>query len=66
MKNGDFNIFRDLFGYQDMDFDGDVDLMDVDLEDEIFCETERDLHPNITSDFDEDDDFDYDDFDDYE
>ena len=31
MKNDDFNIWRDLFGYHDMDFDGDVDFEDVDI-----------------------------------
>ena len=52
MKNDDFNIWRDLFGYHDMDFE------DVDLEDDIFDETERKLHPHISFDFeDEDDDF---------
>ena len=48
MKNDDFNIWRDLFGYHDMDFDGDVDFEDVDLEDDIFDETERKLHPHIS------------------
>ena len=59
MKNDDFNIWRDLFGYPDMDLDGDVDIEDADLEDEIFDAIERTLHPHISTDF--DDDFDDDD-----
>ena len=59
MKNDDFNIWRDLFGYHDMDFDGDVDFEDVDLEDDIFDETENKIHPHISFSFDaaEDDDY---------
>ncbi|MDE6060873.1 MAG: hypothetical protein K2G31_05325 [Clostridia bacterium] len=59
MRNDDFNIWRDLFGYNDMDFDGDVDFVDADLEDEIFDATERVLNPHILSDFDSDE---FDDF----
>lgn len=62
MKNDDFNFWRDLFGYRDMDFDGDVDYEDAELEDEIFDEIDRTLHPHITTDFEDDDDDDDDDF----
>lgn len=34
-KEEDFNVWRDAFGYSDMDFDGDVDYQDAELEDEI-------------------------------
>ena len=61
MKNDDFNIWRDLFGYHDMDFDGDVDFEDADIEDDEFDEIEKQIRPNITFRFDdeedEDDDF---------
>lgn len=58
MKNDDFNIWHDIFGYQDMDFDGDVDIVDVDLEDDIYDEVARKLHPHISFDFnDKDEDF---------
>lgn len=56
MKNDDFNIWRDLFGYHDMDFDGDIDFEDVDLEDDIFDETEQKLHSHLSFDFGDDDD----------
>mgnify|MGYP001052386976 CR=1 FL=1 len=55
MKNEDFNIWHDIFGYHDMDFDGDIDFEDVALEDDIFDETEQIIHPNIPFDFDDDD-----------
>lgn len=59
MKNDDFNFWRDLFGYRDMDFDGDVDYEDAELEDEIFDAIDHVLHPHISTDFDDDDDDDF-------
>lgn len=66
MKKDGFNPWRDLFGYHDMDFDGDVDFEDVDIEDYEFDETEKALNPHSSSclDFDEEDDLDCDDWDD--
>ncbi len=58
-----FNVWKSL-GYTDMDFDGDVDEMDVFLFDEL-CNADTETHSSILDDEDdEDDDFDLDDTDD--
>jgi hypothetical protein len=57
----DYNIWRDTFGYHDEDFDGDVDLVDVDIADRRFKELEKILYPETPFDDDEDDEDDKDD-----
>ena len=66
MKNDDFNIWRDLFGYHDMDFDGDVDIVDVDLADEIYDNVNNALNRKSSYDFDDCDGDDFDGFDDFD
>jgi hypothetical protein len=65
-KNDDFNMYKDLFGYQDVNFDGKVDFEDVYITDKEIEEREESNYHEST--FDEDDDQDeYDDeFDDNE
>lgn len=62
MRNDDFNIWEDLLGYTDMDYDGDVDWIDADLEDDIFNEFEKSRNDSsfFDGDYDDLDDFDND------
>jgi hypothetical protein len=61
----DYNVWRDIFGYHDEDFDGDVDWEDVDIADRNFKELEDILYPKTSFDDDDDDEDDdlFDDFD---
>ena len=60
----EFNIWDDIFGYHDIDGDGDIDITDAMLEDDDFEETERYLRTSPTNEeFDLDDDFEDEDLD---
>jgi hypothetical protein len=66
-KDDDFNMLRDVFGYHDEDFDGDVDWEDADIEDQFFDELNEHFYPRHSAfDDDEEDDDDDDLFDDDE
>jgi hypothetical protein len=58
----DYNVWSDLFGYHDEDFDGDVDWEDADIEDQFFDELQEKFHHHHSPLYDEeDDDDDYED-----
>lgn len=56
MKIDDFNPWKDVFGYHDQDFNGDVDLDDVLLEDDIYDAVDKELNHHTDLDFFDDDD----------
>lgn len=56
----------EFLGYTDMDMDGDIDMEDVLLEDELFDELTKSNHTDTIFDDDDDDDGDFDDIDEYD
>lgn len=59
------NIWESL-GYPDMDFDGDVDIVDAILFDELLEEDEPKVGSILDDDDEDNDDFDLDDMDDFD
>lgn len=61
MKNDNSNLWKDIFGYHDQDFDGDIDLDDVLLEDDIYDAVDVELNRKTDLDYFDDDEDDDDD-----
>jgi cation transport ATPase len=57
MKDDNYNVWRDAFDYHDEDFDGDVDLEDVDIADRQFNELQDILYPKTSFNNDEEEEF---------